>query len=59
MEMTYHELQTPVFSPTHINLVNVKDDWKIGETEHNTDWDITVEITNVYAPNISIYPPMF
>ncbi len=32
---------------------------KIGELEHNTDCDVAVGITNSYAPNICIYPPMF
>ncbi len=50
MEMTYSEPQTPVFPP-YVNLVNKKDHWKIGESEHN--------ITNSYAPNICINLPMF
>ncbi len=41
------------------NLVNKKDHWKIAESEHNTYSDVTVGITNSYAPNICIYPPMF
>ncbi len=56
MEMTYSEPQTPLFPP-YVNLVNAKDHWKIGESEHNTDRDVTVRITNSYAPNICIYPP--
>ncbi len=31
-----------------------KDHWKIGESEHNTDCDVTVGITNMCAPNICI-----
>ncbi len=58
MEMTYSEPQTPLFPP-YVNLVNAEDHWKIGESEHNTDCDVTVGITNMYAPNICIYPPMF
>ncbi len=58
MEMTYREPQTPLF-PSYVNLVNKKDQWKIGESEHNSDCDVTVGITNSYAPNICIYPPMF
>ncbi len=54
MEMTYREPQTPLFSPPCVNLVNEKDHRKIGESEHNT-----VGITNSYAPNICIYPPMY
>ncbi len=37
-----------------VNLVQAKDHWKIGESEHNTDCDVTVGITNSYAPNICI-----
>ncbi len=59
MEMTYREPQTALFPPSYVNLVNKKDHWKIGESEHNTDCDVTVGITNSYAPNICIYPPMF
>ncbi len=59
MEMTYSEPQTPLFSPSYVNLVNKKDHWKIGESEHNTDCDVTVGITNSYALNICINPPMF
>ncbi len=59
MEMTYSEPQTPLFPPPYVNLVNKKDHWKIGELEHNTDCDETAGITNSYAPNICIYPPMF
>ncbi len=59
MEMTYREPQTPLFPPSYVNLVNAKDHWKIGQSEHNTDCDVTVGITNSYAPNICIYPPMF
>ncbi len=55
--MTYSEPQTS-FPPSYVNLVNKKDHW-IGESEHNTDCDVTVRITNSYAPNICIYPPMF
>ncbi len=52
--MTYSEPQTPLFPP-YVNLVNKKDHWKIGELEHNTDCDVT----NSYAHNICINPPMF
>ncbi len=54
MEMTYSEPQTPLFPPPYVNLVNKKD-----ESEHNTDCDVTVGITNSYAPNICINPSMF
>ncbi len=54
MEMSYSEPQTPLFPPSYVNLVNKKDHWKIGESEHNTDCDVTVGITNSYAPNICI-----
>ncbi len=54
MEMTYSEPQTPLFPPSYVNLVNAKDHWKIGESEHNTDCDVTVGTTNSYAPNICI-----
>ncbi len=54
MEMTYCEPQTPLFPLSYVNLVNKKDHWKIGESEHNTDCDVTVVITNSYAPNICI-----
>ncbi len=57
MEMAYREPQTPLFPPPYVNLVNAKDHWKIGESEHNTDCDVTVGITNSYVPNICIYPP--
>ncbi len=53
--MTYSETQTPLFTPSYVNLVNAKDHWKIGESEHNTDCDVT----NSHAPNICINPPMF
>ncbi len=59
MEMTYREPQTPLFPPSYVNLVNEKDHWKTGESEHNTDCDVTVGITNSYAPKMCIYPPMF
>ncbi len=59
MEMTYREPQTPLFPPPYVNLVNAKEHWKIGELEHNSDCDVTVGITNSYAPNICIYQPMF
>ncbi len=49
MEMTYSEPQTLLFPPSYVNLVNKKD-----ESEHNTDCDVTVGITNSYAPNICI-----
>ncbi len=52
MEMTYSDPQTPLFAPSYVNLVNKKDHWKIGESEHNTDCDETVGITNSYTPNI-------
>ncbi len=53
MEITYSEPQTPLFPP-YGNHMNNKDHWKIGESEHNTDYDVTVGITNSYAPNICI-----
>ncbi len=53
MEITYSEPQTPLFPPPYVNLVNKKDHWKIGESEHNTDWDVTVGITNSYAPTFA------
>ncbi len=59
MEMIYSEPQTPLFPPSYVNLVNKKDHWKIGESEHNTDCDETVRTTNSYAPNICINQPMF
>ncbi len=59
MEMTYCEPQTPLFLPPHVNFVNKNALWKIGESEHDTDCDVTVGITNSYAPNICIYQPMF
>ncbi len=59
MEMTYSEPQTPLFPPPYVNLVQVKDHWKIGEPEHNTNCDETVGITNSYTPNICKNPPMF
>ncbi len=59
MEMSYSEPQTPLCPPSYVNLVNKKDHWKIGKSEHNTDCDETVRITNSYAPNICIYLPMF
>ncbi len=52
--MSYHEPQTPLFPPFYVNLVNKKDHWKMGESGHNTDCDVTVGITNSYAPNICI-----
>ncbi len=58
MKMTYREPQTPLFPP-YVNLVNAKYHWKIGESEQNTDFGVTVGITNSYAPKICIYPPMF
>ncbi len=58
MEMTYSEPQTPLFPPSHVNLMNAKGHWKIGESEHNTDCDVTVGFTNIYAPNMCIYTPM-
>ncbi len=59
MEMTYREPQTPLFPPPYVNLVHAKDQWKIGESEHNNDCDVTVGITNSYDPQLWIYPPMF
>ncbi len=59
MEMTYREPKTPLFPPPYVNLVNAKDHWKIDESEHNTNWDVTVGITYSYNPNICINPPMF
>ncbi len=52
MEITCHETQTPLFPP-YVNFMNKKDHWKIGESEHNTDCDVTVRITNSYAPMAS------
>ncbi len=59
MEMTYREPQNPLFPRSYVNLVNKKKEhWKIGKSEHNTDCDVTVGITNSYATtNICIYPP--
>ncbi len=37
--MAYSEPQTPLFPPSYVNLVNKKDHWKIGKSEHNTDCD--------------------
>ncbi len=37
MERTYSEPQPIVSSSLLLNLVNKKDHWKIGESEHNTD----------------------
>ncbi len=54
MEMIYSEPQTPLFPPSYVNLVNKKDHWKIGESQHNTECDETVGITNIYTPNICI-----
>ncbi len=59
MEMTNSEPQTPLFPPSYVNLVNAKDHWKISESEHNIDCDITVGITNSYVSDICIYPPMY
>ncbi len=53
MEVTYPEPQTSLFRP-YVNLVNAKDHWKIGESEHNTACDVTLGIINSYAPNICI-----
>ncbi len=58
MKMTYSEPQTLLFPP-YVNLVNKKDHWKVVELEHNTDCEVTVGITNSYALNICIHPPMF
>ena len=49
MDMTYSESQTPLFSPSYLNLVFEKHPWKIGESPHNTDCDATVGIINMYA----------
>ncbi len=56
MEMT----QTPLFPSSYVNLVNKKDHWKIGESEHNTDCD--VKVNTVKQPiraelNIIIHDP--
>ncbi len=51
MKMTCSEPQTPLFPPPYVNLVNKKDHWKTGESEHNTDCDVTDG--NSYAPNIT------
>ena len=48
MDMTYSESQTPLFSPSYLNLVFEKHPWKIGESPHNTDCDATVGIINMY-----------
>ncbi len=56
MEITYHMSQTSFFPPSYVNHMNAKDHWKIGESEHNIDCDITAGITNMY---ISICPAMF
>ena len=42
MDMTYSEFQTPLFSPSYLNLVFKKHPWKTGESPHNTDCDATV-----------------
>ncbi len=44
MEIKYSEPQT-LFPPSYVNLVHAKDHWKIGESEHNTNCDVTVGIT--------------
>ncbi len=49
MEITYSEPQTPLFPPSYVNLENKKDHWKIGESEHNTECDVTVGFTNSYT----------
>jgi len=50
MDMTYSESQTPLFSPSYLNLVFEKHPWKIStESPQNTDCDATVEIINLYA----------
>ncbi len=54
MENTYCEPQTPLFPPSYVNLVNKKD--PIAESEHNTDCDVTLGITNSYAPIILHIP---
>ncbi len=56
MEMTYREPQTPLFPP-YVNLVNAKDHRKIGESEHNTDCDVTVGITIVTPPTFAYNRP--
>ncbi len=56
MEITYREPQTPLWSSS---LCKSRDANTTGESEHNTVCDATVGITNSYAPNICIYPPMF
>ncbi len=42
MEITYCEPQTTEFPPSYVNLMNKKDNWNIGESEHNTDCDSQV-----------------
>ncbi len=42
MDMTYSEFQTPLFSPSYLNLVFENHPWKTGESPHNTDCDATV-----------------
>ncbi len=42
----------------HVSVFK-KGHWEIDESEHNTDCEVTVVITNSYAPNICIYPLMF
>jgi len=56
MEMTYSESQTPLFPPSYINLICLKDLRRTGKSQHNTDCYVTV---GVYAPNICICQPMF
>ncbi len=54
--MTYREPQTPLFPP-YVNLVNAKDHRKIGESEHNTDCDVTIGITIVTPPTFAYNRP--
>ncbi len=51
MEMTHREPQTPLFPPSYVNLVNAKDHWKIGESEHNT---VTLQ-----SRSLIVTPPTF
>ncbi len=37
-----------IFPPPYV--ISCKDHWKIGESEYHTDCDVTVGVTNSYAP---------
>ncbi len=47
MEMIYPEPQTPLFPPPYVNPVRVQDHWKRGESQQNTNRDVTVGIIHV------------